>query len=276
MKIKFKGNKSAKILPIFLVISMTTFISCSEKKSNFNISDYKNFIFNGQDYKAENEEIYIAPNEENIPYIYYKNGDTPVPLIRDCFADKEMFGLAEFTFVENDNLYYLNQYDNGGYAIVKLNLEDFSRKNVYEIKGANNERMDMLFGFGQYLPSKKPEDNHIYSFFILENQLFISKIDGIFQIDLNSQKSTCIYTGNSRNFGCADGSIFYINDVLDLYRYDIEKKTNTKLNAGKMRYFYLAENKIFYEDLLTEKFYSINFDGTQKEIASDFNPENFY
>jgi hypothetical protein len=64
--------------------------------------------------------------------------------------------------------------------------------------------------------------------------------------------------------------------VLDLYRYDIENKTTVKLPVEKTHFFVLTENKIFYQKLLTNIFYSVNLDGTQKEIASDFNPENFY
>lgn len=271
---------TGKIIPkrrkavICLLLSISVFMTgCTEKSSEPNFS---NFVYDKWTYQPVTEDFSVVRDENNAACLSYQNSDVYTPLIRDCFTDTSDFGLAVLTFIDGETVYYLNQYSSFHYEILALNTNDFSERSVHEVEWSDNiEEMDMLFGLGFYLPKKMQQNEMVDSFFVHDNQLFLSKSSGIYWYDLDSDSQICIYDEKAENLAFTCGSVYYMDEVLDVYRYDIQTKSTAKLPIGKTERFYAVEEGLYCKDLLDGKFYYVNPDGSQKELSDEFDEEQF-
>lgn len=266
-------KRTKAVLPMLLVMTML-FTGCTGQATS--APDFEGIVFDQWRYQPANAEFSVSRDADNMAYIHYKNGDPPQPLIRDCFTDTSDFSLATLTYVDGDTIYYLNQYETYHYEIVALDSRDFSQQRVHEVAWSDNiEEMDQLFGLGRYIPRPKQPDEYVDSFFVHDEQLFLSKSGGIFWYDLRTDSEICIYDKRAHTFACADGAIYYTDEVLDVYRYDIAAKITEKLPIGKIELFYTTADGLYCKDLLDGKFYFVRFDGSKKELLPDFDPEPF-
>ncbi len=266
-------KRTKAVLPVLLVMTML-FTGCTQEATA--APDFDGFVYDRWHYQPANAEFIITRDETNTALISYKNGDPPQPLIRDCFTDTSNFNLAALTYVDGDTIYYLNQYWGSHYEIMALDSHDFSVRSVHEVEWSSNiEEMDQLFGLGRYIPKPKQPDERVDGFFVHDEQLFLSKSGGIFRYDLRTDSELCIYDKQVYTFACADGAIYYTDEVLDVYRYDIAQQTTEKLPIGKIEIFYTTADGLYCKDLLDGNFYFVNFDGSKKELLPDFDPEQF-
>lgn len=273
----FSGKKIRKrnknTLAPMLCITFIFLTGCSNKSPE---PDFSGFVYDKWSYQPVNEEFSVVRDENNVVCISYTKSDELVPVIHDCFTDQINFNLASMTFIDGETVYYLNQYQSFHYEIIALDTRDFSEQSVHEVEWSDNiEEMDMLFGLGKYLPKKMQQDEIVDSFFVHDDQLFISKSNGIYWYDLNSDRQICIYDKKADILAFTCGSVYYTDETLDVYRYDIKTKSTTKLPIGKTERFYAVENGLYCKDLLDGEFYFVNADGSQKELAPNFNEEQF-
>ena len=270
------GGKKIRIKKTFAPVLCITFVfltGCSNKSP---APDFSGFVYDKWSYQPANEEFSVVRDENNVACISYTNSDELVPLIHDCFTDRTDLNLASMTFVDGETVYYLNQYQNYHYEIIALDTRDFSERSVHEVEWSDNtEEMDMLFGLGFYLPKKMQQDEVVDSFFVHDDQLFLSKSNGIYWYDLNSDRQICIYDKTADNLAFTCGSVYYTDETLDVYRYDIKTRSAAKLPIGKTERFYAVENGLYCKDLLDGEFYFVNADGSQKERIPNFSEEHF-
>ncbi len=263
---KSKAVACLLMLPVFMT-------GCCDISSE---PDFSGFVYDKWTYQPVSNKFSVVRDENNVACLSYANGDANIPLIRDCFTDSSDFGLAVMSFIDGETVYYLNQYRNFHYEIIALNTNDFSQRCVHEVEWSDNvEEMDMLFGLGFYLPKKMQQDELIDSFFVHDDQLFLSKSSGIYWYDLHSDGEVCIYDGKANNLAFTCGSVYYMDEVLDVYRYDIQTKSTEKLPIGKVERFYAVEEGLYCKDLLDGKFYYVNPDGSRKELSEEFDEELF-
>lgn len=266
-----KRNK--KLLACMLCITFVFLTGCGEKTT---APDFSGFVYDKWSYQPVNEKFSVVRDGNNAACLSYADNDEFVPLIHDCFTNQINFNLASMTFIDGETVYYLNQYSYCHYEIIELDTRDFSERSVHEAEWSDNiEEMDMLFGLGYYLPKKMQQDETVDSFFVHDNQLFISKSKGIYWYDLNSDQQICIYDKKADNLAFTCGSVYYMDETLDVYRYDIQTKETSKLPIGKTEHFYAVENGLYCQDLLDGNFYFVNADGSQKEFIPNFSEEQF-
>ena len=275
--IAFSGKKirimKKKTLASMLCITFVFLTGCGEKTTE---PDLDGFVYDKWSYQPVNEKFSVVRDENNLVCISYTESDELIPLIHDCFTDTSNFNLASMTFIDGETVYYLNQYSYCHYEIIALDTRDFSERSVHEVEWSDNvEEMDMLFGLGKYLPKKMQQDETVDSFFVHDDQLFISKSKGIYWYDLNSDRKICIYDKKADNLAFTCGSVYYMDETLDVYRYDIQTKETSKLPIGKTEHFYAVENGLYCQDLLDGNFYFVNADGSQKEFIPNFSEEQF-
>lgn len=273
--IAFSGKKLCrkKAMAWLLCIPFMILTGCGEKTYE---PDFSGFVYDKWSYRPVADEFSVARDENNIVCILYTNDDTPQPLIHDCFKKQDDYTLATMPFIDGKTIYYLNQYWRCHYEIIALDTNDFSERSVHEVEWSDNtEEMDMLFGLGFYLPKKMPQDEAVDSFFIHDNQLFISKSHGIYWYDLNDNKQICIYDKKSDNLAFSCNSVYYTDETLDVYRYNVKTKETTKLDIGKTERIYAVENGVICKNLLDEEFYFVNYDGSSKKPFSNFNEEHY-
>lgn len=273
----FSGKKirkrNKKMLACMLCITSIFMTGCSGKSPE---SDFSGFVYDKWSYQPVNENFSVVRDENNAACLSYSDSGALEPLIHDCFTDTSDFKFAIMSYIDNETVYYLNQYQNYYYEIIALDTRDFSERSIHEVEWSDNiEEMDMLFGLGLYLPKKMQQDEMVDSFFVHDNQLFISKSSGIYWYDLNSDQQICIYDKKADNLAFTCGSVYYTDETLDVYRYDIQTKLTEKLQIGKTERFYAVENGLYFRDLLDGEFYFINSDGSQKEFIPNFNEEQF-
>ena len=273
--IAFGGKKIRikKTLAPVLCITFVFLTGCSNKSP---APDFSGFVYDKWSYQPVNEEFSVVRDENNVACISYTKSGELVPLIHDCFTDQTDLNLASMTFVDGETVYYLNQYQNYHYEIIALDTRDFSERSVHEVEWSDNtEEMDMLFGLGFYLPKKMQQDEVVDSFFVHDDQLFLSKSNGIYWYDLNSDRQICIYDKKADDLAFTCSAVYYTDETLDVYRYDIKTRSAAKLPIGKTERFYAVENGLYCKDLLDGEFYFVNADGSQKERIPNFSEEHF-
>ena len=99
---KLPSRKAKSVLPMLLA-SVLLLTGCTKEVHK---PDFTGFAFDKWSYIPENDELYITYNEEGIVCISYKNGDTPQPIIRNCFEDSLTLNIL--TFIDGDKIYYLS------------------------------------------------------------------------------------------------------------------------------------------------------------------------
>lgn len=275
--IAFSGKtirkRKKKELACMLCITFIFLTGCGKKSPE---PDFSGFVYDKWSYQPATAEFSVVRDENNAACLSYENSDALIPLIHDCFTDTSDFKLAIMSYIDNEIVYYLNQYQSFHYEIIALDTRDFSERSVHEVEWSDNiEEMDMLFGLGLYLPKKMQQDEIVDSFFVHDDQLFISKSNGIYWYDLNSDRQICIYDKKADNLAFTCGAVYYTDETLDVYRYDIQTKSTAKLPIGKTERFYAVENGLYFRDLLDGEFYFVNADGSQKEFIPNLSEEQF-
>lgn len=267
-KFHFKKN-----LALLLCIPLLFMTGCNKQSTEFN---FNGFVYDKWSYQPVSDKYSVIYDETNNAYISNNENNILQPLIRDCFVDTNDFSMAVMSFIDGDTVYYLNQYQNYFYEIIALNTNDFSEKSIHKVEWSDNiEEMDMLFGLGFYLPKKMQQDEIVDSFFVHDNQLFLSKSHGVFWYDLNTGKQICIYDKKADNLAFTCNSVYYLDEVLDVYRYDIISKSTVKLPIGKAERFYAVENGLYYKDIIKDCFYYVNYDGSDNKLLNDFDENEF-
>lgn len=270
-KSNYKAKRKSLVSMICIISLLLT--GCSNTNTQ---SDFNNVLYNKWSYRPEYKDYSVEYDEEDGVCLFYPDSQIKEPIIRDCFVDTNDINLAVMTYIDGDYLYYLNQYSNYHYAIYSLNTLDYSVSCVHEIEWSDNTKeMDMLFGLGFYFPKKMQQDEIVDSFFVHDNQLFISKSNGIYWYDLNDKQEICIFDKKADNLSAINNYIFYTDELMDVYRYDIKTHLTQKIPIGKVERIYITTDNLYCKDLLDKNFYFVNFDGSKKEHISDFDEEKY-
>ena len=266
-------TRRKKILSIMVLPMMLCGCSDSVQEPS---TDFGDFIFNQSAYQPVTPNYQVIRDPEMGLCMQFHENETPIPLIRNCFQNSTDYRYGILTYIDDDIIYYVNQYGIFHYAVIALDTRDFSERIVHEVEWSDNtDKFDMLFGLGLYLPAKQAKEEHPVSFFVQDNQLVILKNYGIYWYDLNSDWNMQVYDGLARNLAYASGSIYYIDELKNLICFDLHTKSSRILPLGKIAYFYATNNGIYFNDLLDHQLYKASLYGEHKTLADDFDEDAF-
>lgn len=259
-------------LPALLLLTGCTGAAESQPRT----PDLTGFLYDPELSQPVGNEYEAITGEDGTVYLRSRDTGARTPLIRDCFADKSVFGLGQMPYFDGDTVCYLNQYSRFHYAVIALDTRDFSETVLQEVEWSDNiGAQERLFGLGAYLPAAAPHDETVFSFCVHDGFLFISKISGIFCCDLQSGAEHCICDRQAQRMAVAFGTVYYQDQLFDLYRCDLRTGQTEKLPVDKVDHFYAVGEGIVCQALRSGEFFCVSPDGARADLLPDFDEDAF-
>ena len=253
-------NKIHRILPLCFIAAVV-FTGCNNENKQFD----QRFNMHNSVAFVQNEDYYFITEYDNKGgklYAVSKNDNSRFPVIRTAFD--ENICPAGKCIVGND-MYFMESDGLKGFKIIKVDLNDFSTKEIAEQSGL------IRYSFlGLEYNDTIVFDKYVLNFFTDGTKLFLITSDyEVYSCGFDLKNPVCIISDGIFNANLIwDGdSVWYINNTLELKMLNPYTGESKKAADGFVKSFDITCNEIVYSN--KDGVFKTNKSGTLVTKLSD-------